>query len=385
MQEVNSGHSLSETGVRKYAKEIKKLSDDLTPEEVYQARLIVARQKFWTPEIEKLLRRWRRQINLRHAEHKIAEHKYSRRYYLLGVPASILSTIVASGVLTTFKNCNECTVGCIPAATSQCASDEWVRLVMGLVGVAAIVFTCMSLFMNYGDASSNSKNASDNFEDLTREIDSILDTPVSARGDPIATLQSIRAKFDDVSKKSPSISSEMYLEYRTLKEEKRKSGTGLTPPSPNQVTFGERRRMPNASTLAKILVDNIERDGQKQRDIEKKIVQENDYDTDEEGKEVAIGFDLEALRPEDILETEGKKSVQASLTRALEFELARMYPPAPLVHQSDPVLSVDSESNKVDMPVSPPVKTTPEPVSSPKKKKKKIPKVENPAKEKEDE
>lgn len=348
---------VSSPRTRKHDRIVRELAEDLSPEEIYQAKLTVACQKFWTPDIEKLLRRWRRQINLLHREHKLLEYKYNKRYYIIGVPASIASTVVASGILTTFKNCNECTAGCIPAATSPCANDEWVRFAMGIIGIIAIILTCLSVFLNYGKASSDEKGTADDLGILARELDAMLETPISARGDPISFLQGIRTKFDDITKKSP-ISSTISLEYRTIKEEKKKMSVAGGPPSPDQVYIGgKRRKIPDASSLAKILVDKIEAEGKAKASVRRKVNEENDYDTDEEGKEVAITFDFEELRPEDLLENERKNTVQASLARALEFELTRMYPGAP---DSDPSIAVAEEA---DIPMV-------EVISSPKKKKK---------------
>lgn len=329
MAELRNSSSVKKSGNSDEC--LPKITDELTPEVIYQARILIARQKFWTPEIEKLLRKWRRQINTRHTEHKIAERKYNKLFYIFGIPTALLTTVVASGVLTTFQNCsyNECYPGCTPMAEDpSCSRDVWVRLSIGIISVISLIFSGFTLFMNYGQSSSDNKGAADDYEELAREIDSVLDTPVSTRGDPIVSLQNFRSKFDDISKNAPTVSSRISskasLDYRTVKEERKIS----IHPSPNFVVDGKRRKMPDASSLAKILVDKIEDDAQKQVSIRKRIVTENDFDSDvEKDKEVAIMFDLEELRPEDLLENEKKRTVQASLTRALEFELTRMYPP----------------------------------------------------------
>lgn len=295
-------------------------SVSISQEELYQARLIVARQKFWTKDVEKLLRRWRGQTNLRRAELQLAEQNYNRKYYLLGVPATILSTIVSSGILTTFKNCNVCSDGCIPASSGSCNSDEWIRLAMGLIGIFSIIFTCVSLFMNYGNQSSNSKNAADSYEEITRDIDAILQKPISTRGDAITTLDSIRTRFDDISKKSPSSSSNIKLEYQTLKE---KSMRRFSSPLPDQVNIPT-GKIPDASKLAKILIDTMETENKEQIKIKKEIADKNDYDTDEENRDVVISFDIDSFRPTD--RPEKRLEMQKSLEKALEFELKRMYP-----------------------------------------------------------
>lgn len=289
--------------------------EEFSPEVISQARIIVARTRFWTSDIEKLLRRWRKQINSRHFEHKEAERKYTKLYYLIGVPTTILSTVVASGVLTTFKNCNICVAECSPDATSVCAGDEYIRLVMGLLGIVSLALTAIMIFLNYGAASVDNKNASDDYGQLVREIDAIVEAPIIARGDPIISLHQIRTRFDDIVKKSPGLNSQISLEYKTVKTER------------SAVTSNARKtKMPDASSLAKILVDKIEEENVNEAVKLQKIEENNNYDTDEE-KEVAIGMDLEKLRPGDTVEDTKRTAIEESLTRALEFELSRFYVP----------------------------------------------------------
>jgi hypothetical protein len=284
--------------------------EGLTPEVLGLARTIVERSNFWTSDIEKLLRRWRKQINGLHLKHKDAERKYNKLYYLLGVPTTILSTVVSSGILTTFQNCNICTTECSPDANSTCASDAYIRLAMGIIGVLSVVLTVTMIFLNYGAASSDNKTASDEYGELAREIDAIVEAPPITRGDAIVSLHQIRTKFDDIVKKSPSLESSVSLEYRTFKTEK-----------PNGVTR-TKTKMPDASSLAKILVDTIEEENENDALKRQKIDETNDHNTDED-QEVAIGIDLEAMRPGDTKRT----AMEESLTRALQFELSRFYVP----------------------------------------------------------
>jgi len=282
---------------------------------INQARVIAGRSKFWTSDIEKLLRRWRKQINSRHFEHKEAERKYTKFYYLLGVPTTILSTVVSSGILTTFQNCNICTSQCSPDASSLCSGDVYIRLAMGILGVVAVVLTATSLFLNYGASSVDNKNASDAYGELVREIDSIVETPIISRGDPIVSLHQIRTKFDDIAKKSPSLTSKISLEYKTVKSD-----------SPLVRAATQKTKMPDASSLAKILVDKIEAESENNIKTLKKIAESNDYNTDEE-REVAIALDIERVRPGDTMESTKRNAMEESLAKALEFELSRFYIP----------------------------------------------------------
>lgn len=303
--------------------DVHKIVDNLTPDEIYQARLIVARNKFWTPEIEKLLRKWRRQVNERYIEHRELERKYSKRFYLLGIPTSVLGTVVATGVIVTFQNCNACT----PTEAADCARDQWIRLVMGIIQIISVVFAAISLFMDYGGASGDNKNSAVAYAGLVRRIDTILGSPVSSRDDPIHTLNDIRSQFDDISKNSPTIKATA-LEYGTLPEGGKPAAPKIgdidhlnlrSPRQPN-------KKMPDASSLARILLEKVEEDKRNEETTERHMYEANDYDTDEEKtRDVVIRFDLESMRPEDIVDATKQTTVQDSLARALEFELGRLY------------------------------------------------------------
>ncbi len=305
--------------------EISNIIEELSDDEILEARLAVARRKFWTPDIEKLLRKWRNEINKAHTEHKIAEKKYHNRYYAVGAPATILATVVASGILSTFKNCNPCTAACDPNASAICASDQPIRIAMGIVGIISIIFSGLMLFMGYQQASRDNKYAADDYDKLNREIDAILTTPIAMRGDPISQLQQIRSTFGDIAKSSPTISSKISLEYKHIK----KKSVNFIGPRPEDGRLDLKK--PGVKTLAKLLVNHVENDATEAINLRNTIIRENDYDTDEEDREVAIPFNIESLRPEDILNRDN--GVQQSLTKALEFELSRLYSGEPKVYK----------------------------------------------------
>ncbi len=323
------------------------LINDMTREEIYQARLIVAQTRFWTPALEKLLRRWKRQINLRREGHKLAERSYSKKYYFLGVPATVCSTVVASGILSTFKNCDE--VGSLLTTTSgsvtttpigvpviSCASNEWIRLVMGILAIISLILSALMIFMDYGGAREANKQATDSCDELSRDIEGVLNTPISRRGDPVEKLHYFRNKFDDIKKSSPSIPAkyEVSLEYHAVAvggvaAERKKSSKSLKAKEVEPVEMkiiGSSAERISPKKIAKIAHNAAKNVLEEQQRETKFIEQANAYDTDEEDKEVALPYDIEEFRPDDILERQRKAELK-SLSKALEFELTRMYAP----------------------------------------------------------
>jgi len=307
-----------------------KIDIQVTNEELYQAKLIVARNRFWTPELEKLFRRWRRQISKRQQGHLAQEDSYSNYHYLLGIPATVLAAIGGVGALTTFRNCD---------TTDGCPEDQWIRLAAALLMIVSAVLSALFMFLNFNTTSEQHREASRCYEELLRRIDSTIRLPIGMREDPIACLQDIRNKFDDTAKNSPSIP-EIYsasLEYHTIdddngRERLKSSAPQAKPPSPDTITdpviAASPRVAVDTSHLAKLLLDNIEVQKQEEdtarKSVRAAVEQANDYDTDEENKEVTLDFDLEAARPEDI-ESRKRKGAQVSLAKALQFELGRLY------------------------------------------------------------
>ena len=109
---------------------------------ITQDQLILARSKLWTPELDKLLRKWKNQVGKRERGHLNQNRKFSRRHYMFGGPAIILSTIVSVGIFATFRNCDECDDQRAP----ECALDQWIRLASGIIGLFSMALTA---FLTY--------------------------------------------------------------------------------------------------------------------------------------------------------------------------------------------------------------------------------------------
>jgi hypothetical protein len=300
--------------------------ENFTTEELAQARIIAARSKFWTPDVEKLLRKWKRQIIERQFIHKKGERLDHVMYYIFGIPTSILLGIVSAGVIATFQNCDTCDQG------DKCSSDEWIRLVIGFIGIISTVLSAITTFLDFGGKREKHKTAIDDYDNIIRKIDSILQTSIVARGDPIVIISEIRNMYDEIGKNSPIMPSSYYknLEYKyigdteiplsDLSDRKR-----LKPPSPEDVEkLGITAKTLSSSKLADILLKNIEKQEKTFAKRKKRIDKANDYDTDDE-KEVTIGIDLDQTRAEDLLEDKKRKMIHDSLAKALEFELQRLY------------------------------------------------------------
>ena len=282
---------------------------DVSKEELEQARVIAARNLFWTPEIEKLLRRWQKQISLRRSGHKSKEKKYNIMYYTLGIPSAILATTVSTGILSSFQGCD--------SKSKTCIVNERIRIATGVLSVCSVITSVLMTFIDAGSLREKHKNSCDMYDELLRKIDIILRLPINARGDPINVLQDFRSKFDDIVRNSPPIPSE----YETsLEYKKANSNYTLKPPTIQDVDEKDTNSSSfDTSKLANLLIGDIEEG----KNIEKEVENANQNIANED-KEVMIKFDLDSIRSEDILEERRKKLVLDSLSKALEFELGRL-------------------------------------------------------------
>lgn len=299
-----------------------------------QDQLILARSKLWTPELDKLLRKWKNQVGKRERGHLDQNRKFSRRHYILGGPAIILSTIVSVGIFATFRNCAECDDQGAP----ECVVDEAIRIASGVVGLISMALTAFLTFMNYADTAADHKTAADDFGSMFRNLDTMLLVPPPVRGDPQSTLQSIRNQYDDLVRRSPTLPSkyDALLTFEVVGK-----GRMLKPPRPGQ--FPPSNITPHTTTdLRKLLSNEIKNENYSSENssscsaidkISNFMAQENDYDTDEEDQEVKIAFDLDgnmnynaasAAFAAAELASRKEQITQNSLQAALAFEMQRL-------------------------------------------------------------
>lgn len=273
-------------------------------------QIALARSKLWTPDLDRLLRRWKDQISKRQIGHTHQARKFSRRHYILGIPTTLIGAIVCTGILATFRKCSSCA----DLNSTRCEIDQWIRLIAGIIGLVSAALAALMTFMNYQDIAGDHKDASTGFENLHRVIETLLQVPGSVRGDPVATLHNLRDQYTTLVRNSPQLPKkyDVNLSYRF-------DTHGPKPPEPDQVSIPDTKN--NILPLRKLLED----------EVSKVKVKFNSQDSEEE--EVQIGFDLDSTRsvPQNqialkaaILATERESQVQKSLSKALEFELQRL-------------------------------------------------------------
>jgi len=165
-------------------------------DEVLQyAAFISSRKKYWTADLDRLLRKWQRQLSLRQHGHKEGEAKYKVIYLSLGIPAIILAAIISAAIFGTFQDCS---------CEEECNS-EWVRVASGIVALLSAILTAVSSFVDAGGIREKHKSSADSYGELSHKIETVLRTPIILRGDPLAVIEETRTSFDSTVKDSPYI------------------------------------------------------------------------------------------------------------------------------------------------------------------------------------
>ena len=313
--------------------------------EITQEDLIIARSKLWTPEKEKLLRKWKKQVTVRERGHLRQARTFSKRHYMIGGPSMILGALVTAGSFGTFRNCNDCD----DQSSSKCSIDEVIRIIIGIIGILSTIFAMLHTFMGYQSREEKHKDAMNAHGSFIRRLDDILLTASPFRGDPISVLQDIRHDYDRIERDSPTLPSkyDVELTYEILNPNRMP-----LPPKPDDISGNKsiRRGISRDSgvshlkgdttvslkkrdttvDLRKVLEEEDSNSESLAIDIDEALAKENDHDTDDE--EVCIGIDLDAAPRypglnESVLNMFAMRRddrAQQSLNRALQFEMQRL-------------------------------------------------------------
>lgn len=277
-------------------------------DQAYIDQTILARTKLWTPDLDKLLRKWNKLISIRIQGHKEIERKHTKYHYMIGIPSTVISAIVAFASFSTFEDCKD--------EDKSCDKDQWIRLAIAIVSAISIVLNSLMTFLNYAESANNHKTAADDYNSLSGSIQNTLIIPGPIRGDPVITLQTIRSKYDDIVKKSPSLSSEhdRELSYTTIMESYKFSPRRRTMVNQrdfyepqarsirNDRSIRDREIQMNINVMNDIDNDDFHNDITNDRgsstsneELEEILNDKNDFDSEDEDKEVCIGFDLDSV------------------------------------------------------------------------------------------
>ena len=287
--------------------------------------------RLWTPPLEKLLRKWNRQIIKRSRAHLEVSRVFNRRNYQLGIPTVILSAVTATGGIATFENCDP------NDPNSKCVAFEWLRLAFGVLAIFSGILASLHTFLNYQKRAEKHKTAANKYEAMYREIDTLILAPPSMRGDPVIKLQTIKTQYDNIVERFPSLPKtyDIELTYQV-------DNGGVQPPSLGiEDSLSDRAGLSNSTVKELMKAMNTERHTAATEEQTSRTVRVPGWSPhraasifdDSDGEDVVIPFDLECERGIDTtiaalaavkLVGQERSIVDESLSKALEFEMERL-------------------------------------------------------------
>lgn len=316
-------------------------------------QLLIERSKLWTHDLDKLLRRWRRQIGIRRKSHYDVARNFSKKHYWFGLPTIIITTLASTGTLSTFENCERTYIPCTENEwveraiqfgvnfdiitqvvngtlslemnyhdNPDCKRDELIRIIIGVISLFGVILSALMTFINYQESANEHKTSGDNYDSLYGKIDSLLIIPGPLRGDPVTCLTDIRSSYDELVKKSPPLNKdhEVELSYTTLNETFRnrpsknsedifsqKRGNDILrdiiishdPPKNENAAVEKNNEIYPRSGENSLKGFESSEGSENSSLIDEIIKKNNEFDSEDENQEVCIGFDIETLLTEN--------------------------------------------------------------------------------------
>ena len=150
-----------------------------------------------TPEQVALLDEWDSDLRvICHGHYDAAVH-VGRRHYTLGVPVVILTTAVGTSVFAALeKNPN-----------------SWLQILVGLASLLAAVLAALQTFLKYSERAEKHRQAGAFFGALLKELEQVRAVPPEDDPRFRKWADSFRARWDEVSKESPTIPGHIYRKH----------------------------------------------------------------------------------------------------------------------------------------------------------------------------
>jgi hypothetical protein len=158
----------------------------------------------WSPSLERLYEAWHRRVAAAEHGHRLMADRLRRRYFLLGIPVVIFTTLVGTGAFASMQNASANSI------TTENADSDTVLLIVGGISVLAAVLSSLQTFLRYATRAEGHRIAALRYETLRREMAETLALEPDARGQADRMLDNARSRMDRYAKESPTIGERMW-------------------------------------------------------------------------------------------------------------------------------------------------------------------------------
>lgn len=143
-----------------------------------------------------LLKTWRDEIKVMTGTHYQLSTKIRRLNYFLGVPAILMTMLIASYVFFTINQ----------------DPGFWIKMLVGLIALLVTILTSLQTFLKYSEQAENHRNASARYQALLNALDQALAIPPkdeTALGD---WCDKLRERWDELNLEAPTVSRKLFLQ-----------------------------------------------------------------------------------------------------------------------------------------------------------------------------
>ena len=142
------------------------------------------------------LAEWQLGLRIFHRAHSRAATSYERGNIALGLPTVILTAIAGTTVFTTMTS----------------GTEDWVKVLTGVMSMAAAVLAALQTFLRYSELSERHRAAAQSYGVLRREIEEVLAQVNSTPPQPVPPdfMKSFRERWDAVDSASPNLPQRIY-------------------------------------------------------------------------------------------------------------------------------------------------------------------------------
>jgi hypothetical protein len=158
----------------------------------------------WNDSLERLYDSWHRRVAAAEHGHRLMADRLRRRYFLLGIPVVIFTTLVGTSAFASMQNASANSI------TTENADPDVVLLIVGCISVLAAVLSSLQTFLRYATRAEGHRIAALRYETLRREMAETLALPWESRGQPDRALDNVRNRMDRYAKESPTIGERMW-------------------------------------------------------------------------------------------------------------------------------------------------------------------------------
>jgi hypothetical protein len=177
----------------------------------------------WNDALERLYESWHRRVAAAEHGHRLMADRLRRRYFLLGIPVVVFTTLVGTSAFASMQNASANSI------TTENADSDVVLLLVGGISVLAAVLSSLQTFLRYATRAEGHRIAALRYETLRREMAENLALPREARGQADRALDNVRSRMDRYAKESPTIGERM---WGGLSKQFHLSSVPPDPPSP---------------------------------------------------------------------------------------------------------------------------------------------------------